>query len=85
MKEWTIFWVFSHEGAVLATRFNSDGNYYLNCGKDRTIRLWNPHRGIHIKTYKSHTREVRDVNVTQYSLSLSKPIVNSIPKYNILR
>nr|POE55717.1 wd repeat domain-containing protein 83 [Quercus suber] len=35
-----------------------------SCGKDRTIRLWNPHRGIHIKTYKSHAREVRDVHVT---------------------
>ncbi|KAK4578124.1 hypothetical protein RGQ29_028316 [Quercus rubra] len=53
-----------HEGAVLAARFNSDGNYCLSCGKDRTIRLWNPHRGIHIKTYKSHAREVRDVHVT---------------------
>ncbi|KAH1251166.1 WD repeat domain-containing protein 83 [Glycine max] len=59
-----------HEGGVLAARFNTDGNYVLSCGKDRTIRLWNPHRGIHIKTYKSHAREVRDVHVTQYSLSL---------------
>ncbi|KAJ1398573.1 WD40/YVTN repeat-like-containing domain superfamily [Sesbania bispinosa] len=57
-----------HEGAVLAARFNADGNYCLSCGKDRTIRLWNPHRGIHIKTYKSHGREVRDVHVTLYSL-----------------
>ncbi|THG00833.1 hypothetical protein TEA_017493 [Camellia sinensis var. sinensis] len=47
-----------HEGAVLAARFNADGNYCLSCGKDRTIRLWNPHRGIHIKTYKSHGREI---------------------------
>ncbi|KAG5136648.1 hypothetical protein JHK82_021379 [Glycine max] len=54
-----------HEGGVLAARFNGDGNYVLSCGKDRTIRLWNPHRGIHIKTYKSHAREVRDVHVTQ--------------------
>ncbi|KAJ4814114.1 WD-repeat protein [Rhynchospora pubera] len=53
-----------HEGAVLAVRFNGDGNYCLTCGKDRTLRLWNPHRGIHIKTYKSHAREVRDVHVT---------------------
>ncbi|KAH9325928.1 hypothetical protein KI387_006106, partial [Taxus chinensis] len=54
-----------HEGAVLAVRFNSDGNYCLSCGKDRTIRLWNPHRGIHIKTYKGHARDVRDVHVTR--------------------
>ena len=55
-----------HEGSVLAVRFNGDGNYCLSCGKDRTLRLWNPHRGIHIKTYKSHGREVRDVHVTSY-------------------
>lgn len=60
-----------HEGGVLAARFNGDGNYCLSCGKDRTIRLWNPHRGIHIKTYKSHGREVRDVHVTSYFLSLN--------------
>ncbi|CAI9109119.1 OLC1v1008876C1 [Oldenlandia corymbosa var. corymbosa] len=53
-----------HEGAVLAARFNSNGEYCLSCGKDRTIRLWNPHRGIPIKTYKSHGREVRDVHVS---------------------
>ncbi|KAI3705145.1 hypothetical protein L1987_75378 [Smallanthus sonchifolius] len=53
-----------HEGAVLTARFNGEGNYCLSGGKDRTIRLWNPHRGIHIKTYKSHGREVRDVHVT---------------------
>ncbi|XP_004249878.1 uncharacterized protein [Solanum lycopersicum] len=54
-----------HAGAVLAARFNSNGEYALSCGKDRTIRLWNPHRGVHIKTYKAHGREVRDVHVTQ--------------------
>lgn len=55
-----------HEGGVLAVRFNSDGNYCLSCGKDRTLRLWNPHRSTHIKTYKAHGREVRDVHVTSY-------------------
>lgn len=59
-----------HEGAVLAVRFNGDGNYCLSCGKDRTLRLWNPHRGIHIKTYKSHGREVRDVHVTSDNAKL---------------
>ncbi|CAA6663787.1 unnamed protein product [Spirodela intermedia] len=59
-----------HEGAVLAVRFNGDGNYCLSCGKDRTLRLWNPHRGIHIKTYTSHGREVRDVHVTSDNAKL---------------
>ena len=79
MKEWTIFGVFTHEGAVLAARFNSEGTYYLSCGKDHTIRLWNPHHGIHIKTYKSHAREVRNVHITPYSLvSLNQLLIQSL-------
>lgn len=54
-----------HEGAVLAVRFNADGNYCLSCGRDRTLRLWNPHRAIPIKTYKAHARDVRDVDVSR--------------------
>lgn len=68
-----------HEGAVLAARFNANGEYCLSCGKDRTIRLWNPHRGLHIKTYKSHGREVRDVHVTEY-----EPIHFMLPFLNWL-
>lgn len=55
-----------HEGAVLAVRFNHDGKYCLSCGKDRTLRLWNPHNGLHIKTYSGHARDVRDVAVSRY-------------------
>ncbi|CAM8880058.1 unnamed protein product [Rhodiola kirilowii] len=66
-----------HEGAVLAARFNSDGNYCLTGGKDRTIRLWNPHRGIHIKTYKSHVREVRDVHVNTVKFNEYSSVVVS--------
>lgn len=54
-----------HEGAVLAVRFNKDGKYCLSCGKDRSLRLWNPHKGIHIKTYNGHARDVRDVAVSR--------------------
>ncbi len=55
-----------HEGAVLAVRFNHDGKYCLSCGKDRTLRLWNPLNGLHIKTYSGHARDVRDVAVSRY-------------------
>ncbi|XP_057971824.1 uncharacterized protein LOC131160307 [Malania oleifera] len=51
-----------HQGPVLAARFNRDGNYCLSAGKDRTVQLWNPHTAKHVKTYKSHGREVRDVD-----------------------
>ncbi|PNW72392.1 hypothetical protein CHLRE_16g675301v5 [Chlamydomonas reinhardtii] len=52
-----------HEGAVLAVRFNPHGSYCLSCGKDRTIRLWNPHSGVLVKTYAGHGYEVRDAAV----------------------
>jgi mitogen-activated protein kinase organizer 1 len=31
--------------------------------QDRTIRLWNPHKGTFIKSYLGHGYEVRDVTV----------------------
>ncbi|PSC74259.1 WD repeat domain-containing 83 [Micractinium conductrix] len=52
-----------HEGPVLAVRFNRQGTYALSGGKDRSVRLWNPHRGIPIKVYAGHGYEVRDVAV----------------------
>ncbi|KAG2494932.1 hypothetical protein HYH03_006867 [Edaphochlamys debaryana] len=54
-----------HEGAVLAVRFNPHGSYCLSCGKDRTLRLWNPHSGVLVKTYTGHGYEVRDAAVTR--------------------
>jgi len=32
--------------------------------QDRTLRLWNPHKGFAIKTYAGHGYEVRDVSVS---------------------
>ncbi|XP_024517444.1 WD repeat domain-containing protein 83 isoform X4 [Selaginella moellendorffii] len=52
-----------HEGPVLAVRFNSDGNYCISCGRDRVLCLWNPQKGLRIKSYNAHAREVRDVAV----------------------
>ncbi|GBG80471.1 hypothetical protein CBR_g30933 [Chara braunii] len=60
-----------HEGAVLAVRFNKDGAYCLTCGRDRTLRLWNPHRGLAIKTYTGHGRDVRDVAVSSDNSKLA--------------
>lgn len=42
----------TEHGAVRSVRFNKDGNYMLTCGSDKTIKLWNPSRGLLIKTYK---------------------------------
>uniref|UniRef100_T1J599 WD repeat domain-containing protein 83 n=1 Tax=Strigamia maritima TaxID=126957 RepID=T1J599_STRMM len=48
------------QGAVRAVRFNVDGNYCITCGSDKTLKLWNPHRGIQLKTYTGHGYEVLD-------------------------
>lgn len=48
------------QGAVRAVRFNVDGNYCLTCGSDKSLKLWNPQRGILLKTYTGHGYEVLD-------------------------
>ncbi|CAG0894626.1 unnamed protein product [Darwinula stevensoni] len=48
------------QGAVRACRFNVDGNYCLTCGGDKSIKLWNPHKGLHLKSYIGHGMEVLD-------------------------
>jgi WD40 repeat protein len=40
-----------------------NGNYCLSCGQDKSIKLWNPHKGVLIKTYTGHGYEVLDVAV----------------------
>ncbi|KAH7282199.1 hypothetical protein KP509_35G018300 [Ceratopteris richardii] len=59
-----------HEGAVLAVRFNRNGNYCLSCGRDRTLRLWNPHNNKLIKVYKAHGRDVRDADASRDNAKL---------------
>ncbi|KAH7705252.1 WD domain-containing protein [Aphelenchoides avenae] len=39
------------QGAIRAARFNVDGNYCITCGSDKTVRLWNPYRQVHLKSY----------------------------------
>ncbi len=42
----------SHYTRALHTR-------YTHPNQDRTVRLWNPHKGIPIKVYAGHGYEVR--------------------------
>lgn len=39
------------------------GTYCLTGSKDRSIRLWNPHRGTLVQTYTGHGHDVRSVDV----------------------
>ncbi|KAL6058331.1 WD repeat domain-containing protein 83 [Balamuthia mandrillaris] len=52
-----------HVGPVNTVKFNSNGNYCLSCGHDKTVRLWNPNTATLIKTYTGHGYEVLDLAV----------------------
>ena len=46
--------------AIRAVRFNSDGEYCMTCGSDKSVKLWNPYKNICLKTYSGHGYEVLD-------------------------
>ena len=41
-----------------------DGNYCLTCGSDKSVKLWNPHRNLLLKTYHTHAYEVLDAQAS---------------------
>ena len=52
-----------HEsGGVLCVRFNHSCDYVLSCGRDKTIRLWNPLSGVLINTYRYASVEIEKRN-----------------------
>jgi len=53
-----------HTGSVPVIRFSKDGNYALSGGNDRFIKLWNPTKGLCVKTYSGHGQEVLDLCVS---------------------
>ncbi|KII65893.1 WD repeat domain-containing protein 83 [Thelohanellus kitauei] len=48
-------------GAIRSVRFNEDGTYCMTGGSDKAIRLWNPVKGLLLKTYLGHGQDVLDV------------------------
>ncbi|KAJ0051253.1 hypothetical protein NL108_016948 [Boleophthalmus pectinirostris] len=50
------------QGPVRAVRFNVDGNYFLSCGADKSLKLWSVNRGTLLKTYSGHGYEVLDAD-----------------------
>ncbi|XP_037090310.1 WD repeat domain-containing protein 83-like [Pollicipes pollicipes] len=48
------------QGAVRAARLSFDGCFSITGGSDKTLKLWNPFRGAHLKTYVGHGHEVLD-------------------------
>jgi len=50
---------------VLVVRFNKEGEYAMTGGRDRTPRLWNPHKGNLVQEYKGvHGYEILDIRIT---------------------
>ena len=60
-----------HEGSVLACRFNPTGKYVLTCGRDKTLRLWNPFRETQLASYCEHGYEVRGCDASSDSARLA--------------
>lgn len=52
-----------HQGPVHTLSYNSNGQYALSGGQDRSIKLWNPNTGGLIKTYSGHGWEVLGISV----------------------
>lgn len=59
-----------HQGPIYSVRFNRKGEYCLTAGSDKTVRLWNPHKGTMIGQYKGHGYEVYDAQVFVFFLIL---------------
>lgn len=45
---------------IIFNIFSVDGAYCLTCGSDRKLKLWNPYKGVTLKTYEGHGNEVMD-------------------------
>lgn len=52
------------QGAVRAVRYNTDGEYCLTGGADKTVKLWNPMKKLLLKSYVGHGFEVADVRAS---------------------
>ncbi|KAJ3441170.1 wd40 repeat protein [Anaeramoeba flamelloides] len=53
-----------HKGPVYVVKFTHGGKYCLSCSSDKTIKLWNPYLGAHIKTYVGHGYGITDIDVS---------------------
>lgn len=52
---------------MFINEFIVDGNYCLTAGSDKFVKLWNPYRQIHLKTYSGCAGEVLDVSASSDS------------------
>lgn len=50
----------SEQSAIRSVRFTPDHAYCLTGGADKTIRLWNPFRGLLLQSFAGHNDQVLD-------------------------
>lgn len=50
-----------HNGYVSAVAWSPNGNILASCGRDGTVRLWNPNSGINYAVLRGHTERVESV------------------------
>jgi len=54
-----------HKSSIYVVKFSKDGEYILSGSQDRTIKLWNPYKGLLIKSYDVHSQDVLDLAMFQ--------------------
>ena len=50
----------SVDGGYTILCISVDGGYCMTCGSDKSVKLWNPHKGTLLHTYSGHGYEVLD-------------------------
>lgn len=54
-----------HKQAVYVVKFSKDGQHVLSGSQDKTIKLWNPYKGILIKSYDNvNNHDVLDLSIS---------------------
>ena len=52
-----------HTGGVRSFRLTSDANYFVSCGDDATVKLWDLHSQKCVRTFEGHGKTVFDCDV----------------------
>jgi mitogen-activated protein kinase organizer 1 len=61
-----------HKSAVYCVKFASNGEHIMSGSQDKTIKLWNPYKGLLIKSYDSiHSHDVLDICISQDNTKFS--------------
>lgn len=80
-----------HKGGVYVVKFSKDGEHVMSGSQDKTVKLWNPYKGLLVKSYEVNSHDVLDLAITQDNCKFSSVgfdkqvyLVDSI-KGNVLR